>query len=153
MNNQQGKRYSDADLEMFQTLIQTKLERATAQWEELSSQIIEITEGSGDDYGGDWIDDSSMHHDVEMLNNMAARQRRYIYDLEKALVRIKNKTYGICSVTGELIDQRRLMAVPTTTKSIEAKHAMQLREQQQAPEDSRPEEAYPEMTESEEEMG
>ncbi|MBK9488377.1 MAG: hypothetical protein IPO07_05990 [Haliscomenobacter sp.] len=61
-----------------------------------------------------------------MLNNMAIRQRMYIQDLENALVRIKNKTYGICSLTGQLIDKRRLLAVPTTTKSLAAKVAEQV---------------------------
>ena len=67
------------------------------------------------------MDDSSINNDVEMLNNMAIRQRRYIKDLENALVRIRNKTYGICIITGELIDKKRLLAVPTTTKSLVAK--------------------------------
>lgn len=56
-----------------------------------------------------------------MLNNMAIRQRMYIKDLENALIRIRNKSYGICSISGQLIDKKRLLAVPTTTKSLEAK--------------------------------
>jgi len=56
-----------------------------------------------------------------MLNNMAIRQRMYIKDLENAQVRIRNKSYGICSITGDLIDKKRLLAVPTTTKSLSAK--------------------------------
>ncbi|MBV6652777.1 MAG: hypothetical protein KI786_03425, partial [Mameliella sp.] len=65
--------------------------------------------------------DSNTGNDVEMLNNMAIRQRRYIQDLQNALIRIRNKVYGVCTVTGELIDKKRLMAVPTTTKSVAAK--------------------------------
>ena len=71
------------------------------------------------------MDDSSINNDVEMLNNMAIRQRMHIQDLDNALVRIKNKSYGICSITGQLIDKRRLLAVPTTTKSLAAKVAEQ----------------------------
>ena len=67
------------------------------------------------------MDDSSINNDVEKLNNMAIRQRMYIHDLENALIRIRNKTYGIYAITGELIDRKRLMAVPTTTKSLAAK--------------------------------
>lgn len=119
-------RYSDADLEEFRGLIETKLERASTHLSGLQEQILEITENTSDEHGGDWVDDSSINNDVEMLNNMAIRQRMYIQDLENALVRIKNKTYGICSITGQLIDKRRLLAVPTTTKSLAAKVAEQV---------------------------
>ena len=119
-------RYSDAELEEFKVLIETKLERASTHLSGLQEQILEITENTSDEHGGDWVDDSSINNDVEMLNNMAIRQRMYIQDLENALVRIKNKTYGICSLTGQLIDKRRLLAVPTTTKSLAAKVAEQV---------------------------
>ena len=118
-------RYSDADLEEFRILIESKLEKASAHLNELQEQILEITENTSDEHGGDWVDDSSINNDVEMLNNMAIRQRMYIQDLENALVRIRNKSYGICSITGQLIDKRRLLAVPTTTKSLAAKVAEQ----------------------------
>ncbi len=114
-------RYSDEDLQEFKTLIDKKLERAQEQLESLQEQILEITENTSDEHGGDWVDDSSTSSDIEMLNRMAIRQRQYIRDLENALLRIRNKTYGICSITGELIDKRRLLAVPTTTKRLEAK--------------------------------
>jgi len=114
-------RYSDEDLQEFKALIDKKLERAKEQLESLQEQILEITENTSDEHGGDWVDDSSTSSDIEMLNRMAIRQRQYIRDLENALLRIRNKTYGICSITGELIDKRRLMAVPTTTKRLEAK--------------------------------
>lgn len=119
-------RYSDTELEEFKVLIETKLDRATTHLNGLQEQILEITENTSDEHGGDWVDDSSINNDVEMLNNMAIRQRMYIQDLENALVRIKNKTYGICSITGQLIDKRRLLAVPTTTKSLAAKVAEQV---------------------------
>lgn len=119
------KRYSDTELEDFRVLIQGKLDMAKQQLEQLQSQIFEITENSDDEYGSDWMDDSSINNEIEILNDMAIRQRKYIQDLENALVRIKNKTYGICVVSGELIDKKRLLAVPTTTKSIAAKNAEQ----------------------------
>ncbi len=114
-------RYSDAELAEFKILIEGKLEKAKAQLDSLQEQILEIAENTSDEHGGDWMDDSSTNNDVEMLNNMAIRQRRFIQDLENALIRIRNKVYGVCSVTGELIDKKRLLAVPTTTKSLAAK--------------------------------
>lgn len=114
-------RYSDTELEEFKTLIESKLERAQTQLNSLQAQILEIAENSSDEHGVDWMDDSSTGSDVEMLNNMAIRQRRYIQDLQNALIRIRNKFYGVCSITGALIDKKRLRAVPTTTKSLAAK--------------------------------
>lgn len=114
-------RYSDEELAEFKVLIEKKLGNAREQLHSLQEQILEITENTSDEHGGDWMDDSSINNDVEMLNNMAIRQRRYIKDLENALIRIRNKSYGICTVTGELIDKKRLLAVPTTTKSLLAK--------------------------------
>lgn len=116
-------RYSDAELEEFRDIIQKKLEMTKNQLEQLQSQIFEITENSDDEYGSDWMDDSNINNEIEILNDMSIRQRKFLLDLENALVRIKNKTYGICVVTGELIDKKRLLAVPTTTKSIAAKNA------------------------------
>ena len=86
------------------------------------SQIADISESK--DNGGDWMDDTSNNNDMEMLYTMASRSRSHIRDLENALIRIRQKTYGICVITGELIDKRRLMAVPTTTKSLAAKNAI-----------------------------
>ena len=114
-------RYSDADLAEFRAIVEKKLEKAKEELQYLQEQILEISENSSDDHGGDWMDDSNINNDIEFLNNMAIHQRKYIQDLENALVRIRNKTYGICIVTGKLIDKRRLLAVPTATKSVEAK--------------------------------
>jgi RNA polymerase-binding protein DksA len=124
-------RYSDADLAEFQAIIEKKLEKAQEELSYMQEQILEITENSGDDHGGDWMDDSSTNNDIEFLNNMAIRQRKYIQDLENAMVRIKNKSYGICSITGQLIDKRRLIAVPTATKSVEAKNAEAIQKEAQ----------------------
>lgn len=114
-------RYSDQELEEFRLLIEKKLGHAKEQLKNLQDQILEISENSGDERGGDWVDDSSTNTEVEMLNTMAIRQRKFMTDLGNALIRIRNKTYGICVITGELIDKRRLLAVPTTTKSLSAK--------------------------------
>lgn len=114
-------KYSDADLEEFRQLILKKMERSLEQLELLQNQIYEVTENGDGDYGQDMMDDSNTNTDVEMLNSLAIHQRKYIRELENALSRIRHKTYGICEVTGELIDKKRLLAVPTTTKSLAAK--------------------------------
>lgn len=113
------KRYSQTELEEFRILILAKLEKGERQLENLDAQILDATEAM--DNEGDMIDNSSSSVDMGMLQTMANRQRRYVIDLQNALQRIHNKSYGICSVTGELIDKRRLMAVLTTTKSLVAK--------------------------------
>ncbi len=114
-------RYSDEDLAFFKQIVEEKIRKTQEQLDMLQEQILEITENSSDEHGGDWVDDSSINNEVEMLNNMAIRQRMYLQDLQNALLRIRNKSYGICVVTGELIDKKRLIAVPTTTKSLAAK--------------------------------
>ena len=114
-------RYTDTELEEFKVLLEEKLEKAKSQYENLINQIKEVTENSSGDFTKDLTDFSSSQTEVELLNNMATRQRTYIQDLQNALIRIRNKSYGICVVTGQLIDKKRLMAVPTTTKSVIAK--------------------------------
>lgn len=121
MANSSIVRYSDADLEEFRQLIVDRYQKAKAELDDLRSQIVDISESLEGDFGTDYIDDSSSVNNLEMLNNMAIRKRKYLQDLENAMIRIRNKTYGICSVTGELIDRKRLLAVPTTTKSVQGK--------------------------------
>ena len=70
------------------------------------------------------LEDGSMSMEREQLSQMASRQIQFIDHLEKAMMRIENKTYGICRVTGKLIDKARLRAVPHATLSIEAKQMM-----------------------------
>lgn len=125
-------RYSDEELAEFRKVIEEKLADAHQQLDMFRNQILEVTENASDDYGGDWMDDSSINTEVEMLNNMAIRQQKFIQDLEHALIRINNKTYGICSISGRLIDKRRLLAVPTTTKSVVAKQEERLREEEKS---------------------
>ena len=87
----------------------------------MKEQITEMNENASEKQGGNWFDDSSIHTELEMLNNMVIRQQQFIHNLENALIRIQNKTYGICSVTGQLIDKNRLKLVPHATKSVVAK--------------------------------
>ncbi|MEN0004041.1 MAG: TraR/DksA family transcriptional regulator [Bacteroidota bacterium] len=124
----QTVKYSDAELAEFKALIDKKIAKTEVQLSQLEEEIRETTENTSDDHGGDWVDDSSNNSNIEMLNNMAIRQRKHLVDLRNALLRIGNKTYGICVVTGKLIDKKRLMAVPTTTKSLAAKNSQKAAE-------------------------
>jgi RNA polymerase-binding transcription factor DksA len=123
-------RYSDEDLKEFKDLIETKLDKARSQYLSLKEQLKDITENNNDDFAKDITDFSSIQTEVEMLNNMANHQRKYIQDLENALIRINNKSYGICVVSGELIEKKRLQAVPTTTKSVTAKTQAEMKDVQ-----------------------
>lgn len=114
-------RYSDEELQEFKDLIDKKLEKAYRELEFMREQIVELNENTSDHQGGNWFDDSSLHLELEMLNNSVMRQQQFIRNLENALIRIKNKTYGICSVTGQLIEKKRLQLVPHATKSVAAK--------------------------------
>ncbi len=121
-------RYSDEELKEFKLIIDNKLDKAVSQFNNLKEQLKDITENNTDDFAKDITDFSTIQTEVEMLNNMVNHQRKYIKDLENALIRINNKSYGICVVTGELIDMKRLKAVPTTTKSIGAKKTSEMKD-------------------------
>ena len=105
----------------FKDLIDKKLEKAYKELEFMREQIVELNENTSDHQGGNWFDDSSLHLELEMLNNSVMRQQQFVRNLENALIRIKNKTYGICSITGQLIEKKRLQLVPHATKSVAAK--------------------------------
>jgi len=122
MINQKIIKYSDAELQEFKRHIENKLREDEAQEAFLYNQIQNSNESSSNE--GDWMDDSSNMQNIEMMSVMINRQRKHIQDLKNALIRIENKVYGICVATGELIDKDRLMAVPTTTKSVRAKESM-----------------------------
>ena len=116
-------RYSDAELEEFRQLIQKKLDKARNEYEQLKASINNID-------GNDVMDTSPIFKVFEEGANtllkeetgrLAQRQMKFIENLEAALVRIDNKTYGICRETGKLIPKERLRAVPHATLSIEAK--------------------------------
>lgn len=120
MNNRDVTiRYSDKDLAEFKTIIETKLAKAKSESKTINNELIEME--SNDSIRFNDINESSLSYERDYLSRMSDRQERFIRDLENALLRIQNKSYGICIVTGELIDKRRLKAVPHTTKSIQAK--------------------------------
>jgi len=116
------KRYSDEDLQEFKTLIEEKQAKAQEELEFTRSQIAELNETGFNQQGGDMYDDSGAHADLEFMQRMATRQEKFIDDLQKALYRIQNKTYGVCIVTGDLIPKERLRVVPHATKSVDGKN-------------------------------
>lgn len=126
-NSTPGRRYSDADLKEFKDLILKKLEAARKEVNYLQGLITRKGEAGTDDTENKYmsVEDGSGTMEREQLSQLASRQIQYIDHLEKALMRIENKTYGICRVTGKLIDKARLRAVPHATLSIEAKQKMQ----------------------------
>lgn len=116
-------RYSDTELNEFRELIQRKLEAAKKELAYLQGLITRKDDMGGDEGDNRYMtmEDGSLSMEREQLSQMASRQITFIDHLEKALMRIENKTYGICRVTGKLIDKARLRAVPHATLSIEAK--------------------------------
>ena len=117
------QRYSDPELIEFKELIQRKLEAAKKELSYLHGLITRKDEMGGDEGDNRYMtmEDGSLSMEREQLSQMASRQITFIDHLEKAIMRIENKTYGICRVTGKLIDKARLRAVPHATLSIEAK--------------------------------
>jgi RNA polymerase-binding transcription factor DksA len=117
-------RYSEDELKEFEALINRKLDKARDEYKILKETLNRNNdEGTDATSGGNTkvLEDGAETAEKENLSQLAARQQKYITNLENALVRIKNGTYGICSVTGKLIPKERLIAVPHTTQSIEAK--------------------------------
>lgn len=117
-------RYSDDELKDFEKLIMEKLEKAKSEYKILKDTLSRDNDAGTDATSGGntkVLEDGAETAEKENLSQLAARQQKFITNLENALVRIKNSTYGICSVTGKLISKERLIAVPHTTQSIEAK--------------------------------
>lgn len=116
-------RYSDKELEEFKSLILSKIEIAKGELEAISSSLGTTNPNGTDDTGSAYqqLDDGSATLEKESIHQLAGRQKKFIEQLEAALIRIANNTYGICKVTGQLISKERLRAVPNTTMSIEAK--------------------------------
>ena len=116
-------RYSDSELAEFRELILRKLEAARKELSYLQGLITRKDDMGGDDSDNRYMtmEDGSLSMEREQLGQMASRQITFIDHLEKALMRIENKTYGICRETGKLIDKARLRAVPHATLSMEAK--------------------------------
>ncbi|HEY8936172.1 MAG TPA: TraR/DksA C4-type zinc finger protein [Cyclobacteriaceae bacterium] len=127
-NKDDRTRYSEEELKEFESLINGKLDKARDEYRILKETLNRNNdEGTDATSGGNTkvLEDGAETAEKENLSQLAARQQKYITNLENALVRIKNGTYGICSVTGKLISKERLIAVPHTTQSIEAKMMQQ----------------------------
>ncbi len=118
-------RYSDSELAEFREIINRKLDAAKKELAYLQGLITRRDEGGDmDEARYMTMEDGSVSMEREQLSQMASRQITFIDHLEKATMRIENKTYGVCRVTGKLIDKARLRAVPHATLSIEAKQMM-----------------------------
>ena len=116
-------RYSDAELQEFKELIQQKLEKAKEDYDLLKSAITQDGSNDTQDTSPTFkvLEEGAATLSKEEAGRLATRQAKFIQPLQGALVRIENKTYGICRETGKLISKERLRAVPHATLSIEAK--------------------------------
>jgi len=119
-------RYSDDDLQEFKAILLEKLEKAKADLAYFQNLITRKNDSGTSDTDNriNHAEDGSAAMEREQISQLASRQTKFIEHLENALVRIENKTYGVCRVTGKLIDKNRLKAVPHATLSIEAKKQM-----------------------------
>jgi DnaK suppressor protein len=117
-------RYSDADLAEFKELITKKIEKAKADLDLIRSAYMNDLNNGTDDTSPTFkaFEEGSETMSKEANSQLAIRQEKFIRDLKNALIRIENKTYGICKVTGKLINKDRLKLVPHATMSIEAKN-------------------------------
>ena len=117
-------RYSDSDLKEFEDLIHAKLKQARSDFDQLQRSLSYEDDNRTEDTAPTFkmMEDGSDTMSREETAQLAARQQKFIVSLENALLRIKNKTYGVCRVTGKLIQKERLRLVPHATMSIEAKN-------------------------------
>lgn len=117
-------RYSDAELEEFKALIMDKLEVARRDYSTMMASLMNVDNNGVDDTSPTYktLEEGASTQSKEELAMLTARQQKFIKGLEGALVRIENKTYGICRETGKLIPKERLRLVPHATLSIEAKN-------------------------------
>jgi RNA polymerase-binding transcription factor DksA len=117
-------RYSDKDLEEFRALIEEKIEKANEDLSLLKSSYMNNGNNGTDDTSPTFkaFEEGSETMSKEANTQLALRQEKFIRDLKNALMRIENKTYGVCRVTGKLIQKQRLILVPHATLSIEAKN-------------------------------
>ena len=118
-------RYSDADLAEFKQVILKKLEQAKADYELLRENITHSGDNDTQDTSPTFkvLEEGAATLSKEETGRLAAHQVKFIRNLEMALVRIENKTYGVCKTTGKLIPKERLLRVPHATECIEAKEA------------------------------
>ncbi len=119
-----NNRYSDEELAEFKKLIQEKIEKARHDLELIKSAYMNDHNNGTEDTSPTFkaFDEGSEVMSKEANSQLAIRQEKFIRDLRNALIRIENKTYGICRVTGKLINKERLKLVPHATLSIEAKN-------------------------------
>ncbi len=124
MAKETNNRYSDADLEKFRGLIQEKIDKAQHDLELIKSAYMNDHNNGTEDTSPTFkaFDEGSAVMSKEANSQLAIRQEKFIRDLKNALIRIENKTYGVCRVTGKLINKKRLKIVPHATLSIEAKN-------------------------------
>lgn len=117
-------RYSDKDLEEFKSLIEEKIEKANEDLNLLKSSYMNNGNNGTEDTSPTFkaFEEGSETMSKEANTQLALRQEKFIRDLKNALIRIENKTYGVCRVTGKLIQKQRLILVPHATLSIEAKN-------------------------------
>lgn len=122
MSGEKNK-YSLEELKEFEELINSKLEKAWSELKYIKESITRSNDSGTDGTFGNTktLEDGADTAEKESLNQLAARQQKFIANLDNALIRIKNGTYGICKETGNLISKERLRAVPHTTLSIDAK--------------------------------
>ncbi len=124
MSTEEKVRYSDAELQEFKELILQKLEQAKQDYEELRAAITHSSSNGVEDTSPTFkvLEEGASSLSKEESGQLAQRQYKFIQNLEAALIRIENKTYGICRETGKLIPKERLMLVPHATLSVEAKN-------------------------------
>ena len=124
MAKEKKARYSDQELENFRKLIEEKIEKDQEDLELLRSAYMNDGNNGTDDTSPTFkaFEEGSETMSKEANTQLAIRQEKFIRDLKNAMIRIENKTYGICRVTGKLINKKRLLLVPHATLSIEAKN-------------------------------
>jgi RNA polymerase-binding transcription factor DksA len=113
-------RYSDEELEEFRQIIQRKIDRTKRELAFLEHSLKDDQQTHSNSQSK-FMEDTAESYERDMNAQLAARLSKFLYNLENAMIRIENKTYGVCKVTGKLISKERLKAVPHTTMSMEAK--------------------------------
>ena len=123
MPKREKSKYTAKELKEFEKLILKKMDNAQSELDFIKESLLRKNLSGTDSTQGalKTLEDGADTMEKESLSQLAGRQQKFINNLEKALIRIKNGTYGICKDTGNLIDKKRLRAVPHATQSIEAK--------------------------------
>ena len=124
MKRGKKSRYTDKELERFKNIIIKKIDKAKQDLDLLRSAYMNDSDNGTDDTSPTFkaFEEGSETMSKEANTQLALRQEKFIRDLKNALIRIENKTYGVCRITGKLIKKKRLMVVPHATLSIEAKN-------------------------------